>query len=102
MSNHSSDVEHNKKAKFSTQTVDLRQDFETIKEKFYETRDALTQTAKDVTGKAEEIFGESLKNVKDKSADIQENVITYVKENPVKAVTFALLAGMLVSQLLRK
>ena len=37
----------------------------------------------------------------DKSADLQENIVTYVKENPVKAVGLAVLAGVIAAKILR-
>jgi len=36
-----------------------------------------------------------------KTMDLQENVVTYVKANPVKAIGFAALAGLILAHLLR-
>ncbi len=83
-------------------TNDLYDDLKKIKEKAGETRDAITQVAYDAKGKAQELFEQKLADVKEKSADFQENVISYVQENPVKAIGFSVLAGLILSQLLRR
>jgi ElaB/YqjD/DUF883 family membrane-anchored ribosome-binding protein len=81
---------------------DLHEDIQKVKDKLRETKDALSQTAHDARSRAEELLSSSLSDVKEKTADIQENVVTYVRENPVKAIGFAVLAGAIVAQLLRK
>jgi ElaB/YqjD/DUF883 family membrane-anchored ribosome-binding protein len=83
-------------------TRDIQEDFQRVKDKARETRQALSQTAFDVKDKANELLAQSLKDVKTKSTDIQENIVTYVTANPVKAIGLALLAGVIASQLLRK
>ena len=59
-------------------------------------RDALSDTAKDVRGKASEVLSQSVENVKDRSADIKENMETYVAEKPFKALLLAVLSGALI------
>jgi len=81
---------------------ELQDDFENIKQKMRETRAALSQTAYDMGGKAEELLIQSLKNAKDKSTDIQDNVSTFVKVNPIKSLAYAFLTGVIASWLLRK
>jgi len=82
-------------------TNDLYDDLKRIKEKAGETRDAITQTAYDAKERAQDFFEQSLADVKNKSADIQENVITYVQLNPVKSIAYSVLAGFILSKLLR-
>ncbi|MDR3477936.1 MAG: hypothetical protein P4M14_07885 [Gammaproteobacteria bacterium] len=81
---------------------ELHDDFESIKQKMRETREALSQTAYDVSGKAEELLIQSLKGAKEKSSDIQDNVVTYVKANPVKSIGYAFLCGVIAAKLLHK
>jgi ElaB/YqjD/DUF883 family membrane-anchored ribosome-binding protein len=81
---------------------ELHDDFEVIKQKMRETREALSQTAYDMGGRAEELLIQSLKEAKDKSSDIQDNVVTYVKANPVKSMGYAFLCGVIFSKLLHK
>ncbi len=101
---HSKDIHKNDNSK-----NDLYADLQKIKEKASETRDAISQAASDAKGRAHDILEQSLSDmkekfagVKEKSADFQENIVTYVQENPVKTIGFAVLAGVLLSQLLRK
>jgi ElaB/YqjD/DUF883 family membrane-anchored ribosome-binding protein len=80
----------------------IHNDFQRVKEKARETRDALSQTANDMKDKAHDLWIQSIKDAKDKSVDLQENVVTYVKQHPVKAVGLALFAGLILSKLLKK
>lgn len=81
---------------------DIQEDFQRVKDKARETRQALSQTAYDVKDKANELLTQSLKDVKTKSTDLQENVVTYVTANPVKSIGIALLTGVVAALLLRK
>lgn len=81
---------------------ELMDDIDLVKRKMRETRDALSKTAHDMGGRAEELFMQSLRDAKNKTHDIQENVVSYVKEHPVKSVGFAVLAGIVLSILLKK
>lgn len=84
------------------ETADLGDDMQKVREKMIETRDAISQTASHAKKRAEELLHTSIHDMKEKSADLQENVVTYVKSNPVKSVAFAILGGLIVSHLLRK
>jgi ElaB/YqjD/DUF883 family membrane-anchored ribosome-binding protein len=81
---------------------DIQHDFQRVKEKARETREALSQTAYDVRGRAQDLLSQSLKDAKVKTTDLQENVVTYVKSNPVKSIGFAVISGLIVALLLRK
>lgn len=98
---HAKTFDINAKNKTSEMT-DLQEDFDKVKDKLRETRDILSETAQHVKSKTEDLIGQSLKDMKSKSTDIQEDVITYAKQHPVKTIGFAVLAGFLLSQLLRK
>jgi ElaB/YqjD/DUF883 family membrane-anchored ribosome-binding protein len=66
-------------------------------------RDAFTETAKDVGGKASQVFTQSMTDVKDRSADIRGNVEEYVAEKPFKALILAMLSGAFIGgALMRK
>ncbi len=80
----------------------LHDDIERVKDKARETREAISQVAFDARDKANELLAKSLKDAKAKGGDIQEDIISYVEENPVKAVGIAIGIGALLSLLLRK
>lgn len=80
----------------------LQSDFQRVKDRARETREAISQTAYDVKDKAHDLWVQSLKDAKEKTGDMQENVVTYMKEHPVKSVGFALIAGIVLSKLLKK
>lgn len=81
---------------------ELQDDLETIKQKMRETRDALSQTAYDVSGKAEAYITKSFKDAKAKSSDLQDSVVGYVRANPVKSIAYAFLCGVVFSKMMRK
>jgi ElaB/YqjD/DUF883 family membrane-anchored ribosome-binding protein len=81
---------------------DIQHDFQRVKDKARETRDAISQTAYDVKGRAQDILAQSLRDAKERSSDAQDTVVTYVKTNPVKSVGYAIIAGLFVALLLRK
>ncbi|GEM_PF-2095215 len=68
---------------------DLSGDIERIK-------DAFSDTAKDVRGKASEVFSQSIEDVKVKSSDIKDNMETYLSERPFKTLLLAMLSGVLI------
>ncbi|MDR3476480.1 MAG: DUF883 C-terminal domain-containing protein [Gammaproteobacteria bacterium] len=73
-----------------------------IKGKVQEATDDVSHAAHKAREVTEEMFQESWKTLQAKSSDLQENVVTYVKENPLKALGFAAIAGLLLAQLMRK
>ncbi|MFZ2314781.1 MAG: DUF883 C-terminal domain-containing protein [Gammaproteobacteria bacterium] len=83
--NHVKDIKH----------VDLRDDLRNVK-------DSIAQTATHARERASDVFEHSLKGAKEKGAELQENVVTYVKENPVKSVGIAMLAGFIAALVMRK
>jgi ElaB/YqjD/DUF883 family membrane-anchored ribosome-binding protein len=68
------------------QEYDLMADLERI-------REAFSDVARDVRGKAGEAIIHSVENVKEKSADIQDTITTYAQKKPYKTIGIALLAG---------
>ena len=81
---------------------DLHDDLRKVKHKFSETRDAIGQTARDAKMRAQDFLQTSLQDLNDKRSDIQDNVVSYVKSNPVKSVGVAIVLGLIISKLLRK
>jgi len=71
--------------------TDLGNDLNKVKE-------SISNTASHISDKATDIF----KNAQEKTADIQEHVVKYVKENPIKSLGYSLLAGFIAALLLRK
>lgn len=79
----------------NAEKIDLSDDVRKVKE-------ALAKTVHDLRGKAEETLNHSLQDMKVKSADLQENMVKYVKENPIKAILFSVAAGVILGKLLSK
>ncbi len=77
--------------KGSSSSSDLNEDLRNVK-------DSLTKTAQHAKDKAEDF----IKDAQHRTADLQENVIEYVKSNPMKSVGFAILAGFVTAALVRK
>lgn len=82
--------------------LDLQEDIRMIKSKVLETTDAITNTAKDVKSKAEELLQDRINDVKAKGANLEESVVEYITENPLKAVGYSVLAGALLALFLRR
>jgi ElaB/YqjD/DUF883 family membrane-anchored ribosome-binding protein len=59
-------------------------------------RDAFADTAKDMRGKATEVFTHSIEDVRDKSADIKGNMEAYITEKPFKSLLLAMLSGICI------
>lgn len=45
---------------------------------------------------------ETIQEVKNKISGIQEDVVGYVKDNPLKSIGFSIVAGIVVAQFFRK
>ncbi len=79
-----------------------RHGWENLKDDAENIKDTILNNAHHIKETAEKFMHESVKEIKDRSSELQENVVTYVKENPVKSVGFALLAGIVAAVLLKK
>lgn len=73
-----------------------------IVEDIEKVRDALAQVAHDVKNKAESLVNNSINDAKSKTANLEETARDYMKEHPVKVIAFSVIAGMLISKILRK
>ncbi|MDR3477235.1 MAG: hypothetical protein P4M14_04315 [Gammaproteobacteria bacterium] len=85
-----------------TTTSDLQNDLHQVKEKLQETHAALSQTAEHAKTKAQEYLHDKLGHAKEQTEELQENVITYIRKNPVKSLGLGFAAGILAALLLRK
>jgi ElaB/YqjD/DUF883 family membrane-anchored ribosome-binding protein len=81
---------------------ELRDDFKRVKDTACDACGAIYDTASHAKEKARKAVKNSLDGLQQQSTEIQENVVKYVKENPVKSVCYAILAGLLTSHILRK
>lgn len=63
---------------------------------------ALANVTRDARGKAEEAMYQSLDDVKKRSARIQKNVNHYIIDQPIKSLSFAMLAGMIMGYFLHR
>lgn len=63
---------------------------------------ALANVTRDARGKAEEAMYQSLDDVKKRSARIQKNVNNYIIDQPVKSLSFAMLAGIIMGYFLHR
>jgi ElaB/YqjD/DUF883 family membrane-anchored ribosome-binding protein len=74
----------------------FNKDFENIKDKACDACGAIVDTAKHARNNAKNLIQPSIDDLKEK----QENLANYVKENPIKAVGLAMLAGLIISKIL--
>lgn len=81
---------------------DFISDFQKVKDKACETCGAISDTANHAKSRTDKMIRNTLGDLQESTEDMQENVVQYVKSNPVKTVIYALLAGFVVSHLLRK
>jgi len=80
----------------------LCNDLEKIINKLCETRDSIQDAVGDAKDSAENALFESVEELKEKGSEMQEGTIDYIKENPLKSIVVALLAGMIISRFIRK
>jgi uncharacterized protein YjbJ (UPF0337 family) len=85
------------------------EDWKTLKDGAHNFKDTLIKNAHQIKDRAEHFVNNSMGDIKDKMGDLkdhtvhaQENVITYVKENPVKSLGLAVLAGLIAGVLFKK
>lgn len=77
------------------QDYDLLADLERIKS-------AITDTAYDIKGKTGEVINQSFVNMKEKSADLTEELGDYAKKKPIKTIGLAMLTGVVIGFLIRR
>jgi hypothetical protein len=87
---------HAHRPTFNAAKREFDQDFQKVKDKTCETCGAISDTAEHVRNNAQDVLRSSLSNIQDS----QENVVKYIKSNPVKAVSWAFLAGIISAKLL--
>ncbi len=75
--------------------IDLRQDFKKVK-------DSIGQAALHAKEKTEDYVDEARDMAKEKTAELQKTIVTYVKNNPLAAIGYSVLAGFLAALLIRK
>lgn len=73
----------------------LYSDFEKIKE-------AIATATKHARGNATKTFQDSYGNIKDRTLDVGDSVVTYTKKKPLKSLGIAVLAGLAIGLWLRK
>ena len=65
-------------------------------------KDAVAGATFGMKNRAGEVLSQSLDDVKEKSAAMQENVSSYVSEKPLKSIGVALLAGIFLGYFIHK
>lgn len=65
-------------------------------------KDAFADATFGMKNRAGEVLSQSLDEVKEKSAAVQENVSSYVSDKPLKSIGVALLAGVFIGYLIHK
>ena len=88
----------------STQpNVDTPKDkFDDIKQKASEKSDDIMQRTDEAVNKAKGMLEDAGTNIQAQSEHLYEAISTYVKENPLKAIGMAALAGGMLAILMRK
>jgi ElaB/YqjD/DUF883 family membrane-anchored ribosome-binding protein len=77
------------------QEFDLYGDLEKIKSALYD-------TTHDIKGKAKSMITDSYEDVKERSLDVHDKVVSYVTHKPLKALGWAALAGILTGLWVRR
>jgi ElaB/YqjD/DUF883 family membrane-anchored ribosome-binding protein len=72
---------------------DLYQDLIKIK-------DALADTTEGLKGKAGNLVSELLENFQGRGSDLQDEIVEYVTDKPLKSLGFAVLLGIVVSKVI--
>jgi ElaB/YqjD/DUF883 family membrane-anchored ribosome-binding protein len=79
------------------------------KDAYEQVSDTVSNRYEDVSAKVKDTYNDVKGNIKDsyskfkhQACDVEDEVVSYVKKNPVKAVGFAVIAGFLLSHFLTK
>ena len=75
--------------------INLHGDYEKIKRAIQAAKD-------DLTGKAEQVFYDSIDGIKEKSNQVKDNVADYAGERPFKSLGLAALTGFIIGYLVHK
>ena len=86
---------HKATNKNSSKDYDLHGDLSKIKA-------ALAEATYDAKGRARELFHESIDDMKERSAEVQDTVTDYVAERPLKSIGIAMLIGGIIGYLMHK
>lgn len=78
-------------------TPDLVDDLENLKSKVRETGEAIAQAAIHAKDNAEKLLKSSVKDMRNTSEELQENLVTYIQENPLKSIGIAALIGLIAA-----
>jgi ElaB/YqjD/DUF883 family membrane-anchored ribosome-binding protein len=81
---------------FKSAKNQFSQDFRNAKEKTCEACGAISDTAQHARANAHDVVRASIDDIRNS----QESLVKYVKQNPVKSVGLALLAGLIAAKLL--
>lgn len=74
-------------------------DINDVKDKFENGAENIWENAKDLKDRFQKNILDSYENIKNKSIDMEEDVVKYIKTNPVKSVLFTALAGAIIARL---
>lgn len=76
-------------------SVDLHKDFQNVK-------DSIGEAATHVKAKTDDLMSEAREKAKEKTTELQKNITTYVRNNPLATIGYSMLAGFLAALILRK
>lgn len=79
----------------------LQHDLMMVKEKLYETKEAIAKTAYDAKHQASDLIHSSIDEAKMRGINLKDDAVNYVKDHPVKSLGFAMLAGLAIAQWFR-
>lgn len=63
---------------------------------------AIASATRHARGNATKSLHDSYDNIRDKTVDMGDSVVTYTKQKPIKSLGFAVLAGLAIGLWLRK
>lgn len=70
--------------------------------KIHETGEAISEAARRAKDTARTLSDKVTHDVKERSQEMQQNIVDYVRKEPLKAIGGAVVAGMVLSWLLRR
>jgi len=85
-----------------TQGTRLREQTTKVKDDLLELGRMGREASKETLGHAKEVAGEYLEKGKQRATEVEDSVVTYVREKPVKSMAIALGAGALLGFLLSR
>ncbi|HTM63435.1 MAG TPA: hypothetical protein VL360_02900 [Gammaproteobacteria bacterium] len=83
-------------------TKSFTQHSKALEEDWRKIKGVFADTAEDVTDMAEDLYDNTVNTVKNKTSGIQESLTNYTEKQPLQALGYALLAGIVIGYWLKR